>query len=136
MTAAPAPGPGLRSRLLRATPYLLLIPGLLWLFIFFVLPTVQMFTYSVSSGTITTGFKVTWTLQNYADAFSHYGKQFLNSILYGGLVDDPDPAHRVPGGLHHRLPRRALQEPAAVHGHRPVLHQLPHPDAQLEDPAG
>jgi spermidine/putrescine transport system permease protein len=85
MTAAPAPGPGLRTRLLRATPYLLLIPGLLWLFIFFVLPTVQMFTYSVSSGTITSGFKLTWTLQNYADAFSRYGKQFLNSILYGGL---------------------------------------------------
>jgi spermidine/putrescine transport system permease protein len=86
MTAAPAPSPGLRSRLLRATPYLLLIPGLLFLFIFFVLPTIQMFTYSVSSGTITSGFKISWTLQNYADAFERYGKQFVNSIVYGGLA--------------------------------------------------
>jgi len=85
LSPAPVHGPGLGARIARATPYLLLIPGLLWLFIFFVLPTLQMFTYSVSSGTITNGFKLTWTLSNYADAFSRYGKQFVNSIMYGGL---------------------------------------------------
>ena len=35
----------------RAVPYLLLLPGLLWLFLFFVVPNVPMFLYSLSEGT-------------------------------------------------------------------------------------
>ncbi|HEX7473282.1 MAG TPA: ABC transporter permease [Candidatus Limnocylindrales bacterium] len=81
-----APGPGIRQRVLKATPYLFLIPGLVWLFIFFVLPTIQMFTYSVSTGSITSGFKLTWTGDNYITALSRYGKQFGNSLLYGGAA--------------------------------------------------
>ena len=87
--AIPASRPpgGLRHRILKATPYLLLIPGLLWLLIFFVIPTIQMFTYSVSKGSITTGgFKLAWTADNYATAIARYGRQFGNSILFGGLA--------------------------------------------------
>jgi spermidine/putrescine transport system permease protein len=85
-TIRTAPGPSLRQRFKGATPYLFLVPGLLWLLIFFVLPTIQMFTYSISTGTITTGFKLTFTGDNYAQAFSRYGHQFLNSIIYGGAA--------------------------------------------------
>jgi spermidine/putrescine transport system permease protein len=81
------PPGGLRHRVMRAAPYLLLIPGLLWLLIFFIVPTIQMFTYSVSKGSITTGgFKLAWTADNYALAIARYGKQFANSIIYGGLA--------------------------------------------------
>jgi spermidine/putrescine transport system permease protein len=79
-----APGPGLRERVRKATPYLLLAPGILWLLFFFIVPTVQMFLTSVSSGSVSDGFKLTFTSQAYATAISKFGKQFGNSLLYGG----------------------------------------------------
>jgi spermidine/putrescine transport system permease protein len=83
--AAP-PGPSLRARFGRAVPYLLLAPGLAWLFIFYVIPAVQMFTYSISTGTLETGFTMTFGADAYGTAIDRFGKQFLNSILYGGVA--------------------------------------------------
>jgi spermidine/putrescine transport system permease protein len=82
--SAAAPGPGLRARLGRATPYLLLAPGLLYLFVFYVVPSIQMFTYSISTGSVETGFTMTLSLDAYATGLERFGKQFLNSIIYGG----------------------------------------------------
>ena len=85
--ARPAPrGPTLRARFGRAVPYLLLAPGLLWLILFYVIPAVQMFTYSVSTGTLETGFTMTFGVDAYATAIDRFGRQFLNSIIYGGLA--------------------------------------------------
>jgi spermidine/putrescine transport system permease protein len=67
-------------------PYLLLAPGVLWLLIFYVIPAVQMFTYSVSTGTLETGFTLTLNFDAYATAIDRFGKQFLNSIVFGGLA--------------------------------------------------
>ena len=39
-----------------AVPYLLMLPGLLWLLVFFVVPNIQMLVYSLSTGTLLTGF--------------------------------------------------------------------------------
>ncbi|HEY3335008.1 MAG TPA: ABC transporter permease [Candidatus Limnocylindrales bacterium] len=83
---APPPRPGLRRRFNKAVPWLLLAPGLLWLLVFYVLPVVQMFTYSVSTGSIETGFTMTMSADAYVEALTKFGKQFLNSILYGGLA--------------------------------------------------
>ena len=71
---------------IRDSPYLLLAPGLLWLVIFYVIPAVQMFTYSISEGTLETGFSMTLSADAYATAIDRFGRQFLNSILYGGLA--------------------------------------------------
>ena len=85
--AAAAPtGPTFRARIGRAVPYILLAPGLLWLVIFYVIPAVQMFTYSVSTGTLENGFEMTLTPDAYIEAINQFGKQFLNSILYGGTA--------------------------------------------------
>jgi spermidine/putrescine transport system permease protein len=84
-TAKP-PGPGFRQRLARALPYLLLAPGLLYLLIFYVVPAIQMFTYSISTGDIESGYKITWSLDAYREGLERYGKQFLNSILFGGAA--------------------------------------------------
>jgi spermidine/putrescine transport system permease protein len=90
MTAAAPPAtasrPTFRRRFNRAVPWLLLAPGLLWLLVFYVLPVIQMFTYSVSTGSIETGFTMTWSADAYVEALTKFGKQFLNSILYGGLA--------------------------------------------------
>jgi len=85
--ARPAPrGPTFRARFGRAVPYLLLAPGLIWLILFYVIPAVQMFTYSVSTGTLETGFTMTFGVDAYATAIDRFGRQFLNSIIYGGLA--------------------------------------------------
>ena len=81
-----APGPGLRQRLRRATPWLLLAPGILWLLIFFIVPTFQMFLTSVSTGSITDGFKLTWSSGAYQTALTKFSKQFINSLIFGGLA--------------------------------------------------
>ena len=85
-TPARASGPGMRRRVSWLVPWLLLAPGLLWLFFFYVLPSIQMFTYSISTGSIEEGFTLTFTADNYVEALTKFGKQFLNSILYGGLA--------------------------------------------------
>jgi spermidine/putrescine transport system permease protein len=89
-TAAAAPpraaGPSRRRRLSGLVPWLLLAPGLLWLFFFYALPAIQMFTYSISTGSVEEGFTITWTADAYVEALTKFGKQFWNSILYGGLA--------------------------------------------------
>src|SRR6476469_3089995 len=82
----PRPRPTVRARLGKALPYLLLLPGIAYLFIFYVLPAIQMFTYSISEGTLETGFTMTGGLDAYRYAVTHFGSQFLNSIIYGGLA--------------------------------------------------
>ncbi len=88
MTAHPTarPGPGLRGRLARGLPYLLLAPGLIWLTVFYVLPAIQMFTYSISTGSVENGYTITLSADAYSEALGKFGKQFVNSILYGGIA--------------------------------------------------
>jgi spermidine/putrescine transport system permease protein len=82
-TAARPGGP--RQALRRLGPYLLLAPGLLWLLYFFVWPTAQMVLMSLSSGTLDSGFKLTFTLKSYADALTKFPTQWGNSLLFGGI---------------------------------------------------
>lgn len=78
---------GARHWLNRLTPYLLLAPGVLWLIVFYVYPSIQMFISSFWSGTLETGFTVSlsnWT--TYTAALERYGPQFGRSIVYGGAA--------------------------------------------------
>ena len=70
----------------RLVPYGLLGPGLLWLFLFFVLPMVFMAWFSVSSGSLEAGWSLTWTFSNYTDAITNYTTQFGRSFLYAGAA--------------------------------------------------
>jgi spermidine/putrescine transport system permease protein len=77
----------LPARLKKAgLPYLLLLPGLGFLAIFFVAPLVIMALESLKTGTIDTGFTLTWEFSNYSDALSDYNEQFLRSFEYAGLA--------------------------------------------------
>ena len=67
-------------------PYLLLAPGMLWLAVFYVLPAIQMFTYSISTGSLETGYTIDLSGQAYITALTEFSKQFINSILYGGIA--------------------------------------------------
>jgi spermidine/putrescine transport system permease protein len=75
-----------RRRLAGAAPYLLLAPGLLWLTYFFIWPAVQMFLMSVSSGTLDSGFRVSWTTKAYESALTKFPTQWVNSLSYGAVA--------------------------------------------------
>jgi spermidine/putrescine transport system permease protein len=78
------PRGGLRRSIVAAGPYLLLAPGMLWLLVFFIWPMVQMFLMSISSGSLDDGFKLSGSTAAYVSAFTKFGKQFGNSLVYGG----------------------------------------------------
>ncbi|HEX8627896.1 MAG TPA: ABC transporter permease, partial [Catenuloplanes sp.] len=80
-----ADGPGRRRRLL---PYLLLLPGVLWLGAFFVAPVIQLVATSLydPAGSLTEGYAMTWAVGNYADALRTYWPHILRSLGYAGLA--------------------------------------------------
>jgi spermidine/putrescine transport system permease protein len=69
-----------------ALPYLLLVPGLGWLLLFFAIPLVYLGLESLKTGTIDTGFQLTWEFSNYTNALKDYNEQFLRSFEYAGLA--------------------------------------------------
>jgi len=77
----------MRARLRKGgLPYLLLLPGLGWLLIFFVIPVVIMAIESLKTGTIDTGFQLTWEFSNSSDELADYDEQFIRSFEYAGLA--------------------------------------------------
>jgi spermidine/putrescine transport system permease protein len=68
--------------------YFLLIPGLAWLAIFFVVPLVTLFTTSLQTESTTSPGKYVpgFQISNYTDAIAEYWPQFVRSFLYAGLA--------------------------------------------------
>ena len=64
--------------------YLLLLPGALWLLLFFVVPTVTLIATSLydPTGSLQTGYAMTGHWQNYVDATRDYLPQILRSFVY------------------------------------------------------
>jgi spermidine/putrescine transport system permease protein len=69
-----------------AAPYLLLLPGLLWLVVFYVYPAFQMFLTSLWTGNLDAGYSQTWNWGIYPEAVSEYWPWLARSIVYGGLA--------------------------------------------------
>lgn len=73
----------------RLTPYLLLLPGLLWLSVFFVIPILTLLATSTQtpapSGE-TGAFEQTLRFANYLDALKAYQTQFVRSFMYAGIA--------------------------------------------------
>ncbi|MFE2497309.1 ABC transporter permease [Streptomyces scopuliridis] len=88
--AAPATPPELPVRKAstrkRLVPYWLLLPGILWLLVFFALPMVYQASTSVQTGSLEKGFQVTWHFATYWDALQEYYPQFMRSLLYAGTA--------------------------------------------------
>jgi spermidine/putrescine transport system permease protein len=68
-------------------PYLLTLPGVLWLLVFFALPLYFMLSFTLYEGSIELGFSYTpdW-VQTYTDALSLYKVQIIRSFVYGLIV--------------------------------------------------
>jgi spermidine/putrescine transport system permease protein len=67
-------------------PYLLLLPGLGWLAIFFAAPLGYMAFESLKEGTLETGYLFDWEFSNYTNAISDFSEQLLRSFEYAGLA--------------------------------------------------
>lgn len=67
-------------------PYALLLPGLLWLTVFFVLPMITLGSQSLQEGNVDEGFVFTGNVGIYADAFSRYWPHMVRSLSYAGLA--------------------------------------------------
>jgi spermidine/putrescine transport system permease protein len=70
----------------NATPYLLLLPGVLFLAVFFVVPLGFLAYQSLESGNIDFGYAFTWEWSNYSNAIRDYRDQFIRSIEYAGIA--------------------------------------------------
>jgi spermidine/putrescine transport system permease protein len=66
--------------------YLLLLPGFVWLALFFAVPTVQLVATSLydPNGSLDTGYRMAWWFPNYLDALSTYQEQFVRGLAYAG----------------------------------------------------
>ena len=69
-----------------ATPYLLLLPGMVFLGLFFLVPTYYLANTSLQSGDLFSGYVFSWAWDNYRDAVTTYRPQFLRSLEYAGLA--------------------------------------------------
>lgn len=74
------------SRKRGLAPYLLTLPGVAWLLLFFAIPMVTMLSVSFQEGTLETGFRFTGNWRNYADAFSQHSTQIVRSLTYALIV--------------------------------------------------
>ena len=68
-----------------AIPYLLLLPGMAWLVLFFVVPMWYLGKMSLSSGLFPV-FSFDWAWGNFSDAVSSYQTQFIRSGEYAAIA--------------------------------------------------
>ena len=73
-------------RRVAGMPYFLLLPGLLWLGVFFVVPMVFLLSQSLQTGTLETGYQLTFHFATYSDAMAQFFRQFLRSFEYAFLA--------------------------------------------------
>ena len=68
-------------------PYLLLTPGLIWLAIFYIYPSIQMFISSFWSGSLEHGFTFSLAnVHNYTDGLSRYQEQIVRSVFFAAAA--------------------------------------------------
>jgi len=83
------PPPEVTRRGRRSTPYLLLLPGLAWLVLFFAVPVFALGSTSLQTrvpGAEVGTYRQTFRWANYSDALADYAPQFVRSFLYAGLA--------------------------------------------------
>ena len=96
----------------RGWGWLLLVPGMLWLAVFFLFPSVQLFFTSLydPSGSYETGYAMTWHFANYVDAVRDNWNLFVRSFMYAGIATVDLPLAGLSVGLRHRVQVRPVEE--------------------------
>jgi spermidine/putrescine transport system permease protein len=64
----------------RLAPYLLLLPGVGWLIVFFVIPMAIMLGVSLQEGSLDTGYTLTWNVGIYPEVIGEFWELIVRSI--------------------------------------------------------
>jgi spermidine/putrescine transport system permease protein len=72
----------------KYAPYVMSLPGLLWLFIFFIVPLVTLLKVALSTkpNPFLPKYDLTWAWGNFSTAFTDFGGQLVRSFLYAGIA--------------------------------------------------
>ena len=67
-------------------PYLFLVPGGLWLSVFFVLPLITAASVALQEGSLGTGYRLTFNFGIFPEAVARWDDQLVRSLQYGLIV--------------------------------------------------
>jgi spermidine/putrescine transport system permease protein len=67
-------------------PYLFLVPGGLWLILFFVLPLITAASVALQEGSLGTGYRLTFNFGIFPEAIARWDDQLVRSLQYGLIV--------------------------------------------------
>ena len=70
----------------RLAPYLFLLPGGVWLGLFFVVPMLIMASVSLQEGSLGTGYALTWNFPIYGEVLGDWSTQLGRSFGYAAIV--------------------------------------------------
>ena len=72
----------------RRIPYLLVLPGLVFLFLFFIVPLITLFKIALSTkpDPLLANYEFTWEWSNFTTAFDDFGAQLIRSFVYAGIA--------------------------------------------------
>ena len=67
---------------------MLLIPGMLFTFVFFIVPLITLLKISLSTkpDRLLPNYEFTWEWSNFTTAFDDFGEQLLRSFVYAGIA--------------------------------------------------
>jgi spermidine/putrescine transport system permease protein len=67
-------------------PYLFLLPGGLWLILFFLVPVLTMASVSLQEGSLGTGYRMTFNFGIFPEVISGSSTQLIRSLMFGLIV--------------------------------------------------
>jgi len=67
-------------------PYLFLVPGGLWLIVFFVVPMITVASVALQEGSLGTGYRLTFNFGIFGEAIARWDTQLLRSLQFGLIV--------------------------------------------------
>ncbi|MDQ1716760.1 MAG: spermidine/putrescine transport system permease protein [Pseudonocardiales bacterium] len=86
LTSGPVKTGRRTRRKFLGVPYFLLLPGMLWLAVFFVIPMIFLLSQSLQTGTLETGYSLTFHFATYTDSLSQFSRQFIRSFEYAFIA--------------------------------------------------
>jgi spermidine/putrescine transport system permease protein len=72
----------------RKIPYALIVPGMLFTFVFFIVPLITLLKIALSTkpDRLLPNYELTWEWANFSSAFSEFGRQLVRAFTYAGIA--------------------------------------------------